>query len=548
YSYNEIKNYLINGKDEELKLLYKYGIIKLVESKQPTIGIHFKLLGADSLEALKYVKDKKGVIISSRKDSSVMTDIVDIDRVHIGKAGNELMANILGIKKNSGFIQFVPAGIRSTLAYPTPVQTAKDLSEFMKSKEFGRAIKKYGKEEIFNILKEDAQTKMSPVANVIKKLDNTKNKNNEVEYSNISGVYEDGMPWNGIIAKAIIRKDKKQLKFVINSSKKTKTVVSFVSDFEKKTNIKSAIAWNGGYILNAELVGKLGLPESYIGSPLGLLISNGEILSSPLYNKPAIVVYKNGNVDILRVNCSKGINVSRGTLDLQLPKAQYNMRNPDDKITYYDLLYPNEKIVGNGRVIVKLSGNIIKEVIKTKKNEKLSLTPVGLTISFPAKKFPVELENVGEKLNLKISGLENIQDAVEAGPLLIENSKYCLDMEIEGWKTKNSIKTQAARLDYTDMRGPKIAVGIDNNNNLIVITINGRIRESVGATHIDMAKILEKYNIVKAMGFDPGGSSTLVVDGKTLNISPYNVKYEENVYSLPPQPRAVSNTVIGYYD
>ena len=49
-----------------------------------------------------------------------------------------------------------------------------------------------------------------------------------------------------------------------------------------------------------------------------------------------------------------------------------------------------------------------------------------------------------------------------------------------------------------------------------------------------------------AMGFDPGGSATLVVDGQTLNISPYNRNYERNVYAMEPQPRAVANAVVGY--
>jgi exopolysaccharide biosynthesis protein len=119
-------------------------------------------------------------------------------------------------------------------------------------------------------------------------------------------------------------------------------------------------------------------------------------------------------------------------------------------------------------------------------------------------------------------------------------------MKTEGWGKKFSIQTQAARLDYEDMRGPKIAVGIDFQDNLYVLAINGRIRESVGATHQDMANILVSHGIREAMGFDPGGSSTLVVNGKTVNISPYNKNYENNVFALPPQPRAVSNVVLGY--
>ncbi|MGC9344203.1 MAG: phosphodiester glycosidase family protein, partial [Bacteroidales bacterium] len=136
--------------------------------------------------------------------------------------------------------------------------------------------------------------------------------------------------------------------------------------------------------------------------------------------------------------------------------------------------------------------------------------------------------------------------AIEAGPMLLENGKVNIDMKGEGWKHVNSIKTQAARLDYTDMRGPKIAAGIDTKGNLVILAINGRIRESVGVTHAELAEILKKEGMIKAMGFDPGGSSTLFVEGKVRNISPYNHRYEQNVYSLPPEPRAVSSTILGY--
>ena len=119
-------------------------------------------------------------------------------------------------------------------------------------------------------------------------------------------------------------------------------------------------------------------------------------------------------------------------------------------------------------------------------------------------------------------------------------------MEIEGWKTQNSIQTQAARLDYPDMRGPSHVVGLDVEGGLGVLAVNGRIRESVGATHVEMAEILRARGIQSAMGFDPGGSATLVVGEEPLNISPYNRDYERNVYSLPPQPRGVANAVVGY--
>ncbi|MBU8893654.1 MAG: phosphodiester glycosidase family protein [Bacteroidales bacterium] len=543
YNSQSIENFIIEGKEEELFLLYKYNILQVINIDQLCIGIHFNQLGNEGLAILRKVKEENGFIISNRQESSVMTDIVDIDRFHIGKVEDQLTEAIMGIPKNSGFIQFVPAGIRPTLAYPTPVQTAKDFSKYLKSKEFKLAAEKFGEKQVYEILKKDAETKMSPIRKIISDLLSDDNITDKVSYEYVSGIYNDGLPWSGVIAKANLKLGAKW-EFVAKLHKKTKPVTNFIKDFEKITGEKVKIAWNGGYILNAELVGKLGLPESYIGSPLGLLISEGKMLSAPLFNKPALI-FKNGSVDISRVNCSKGIIVSRGTDSIELSEDQYNAKRILNEAHFCDLFYENDKIQVEESVVLRLAGNIIKEVVYVSEKQDVDVVPVGLTIVIPKDKFPDQWK-INDELDIKVNGLENIDYAIEAGPMLIDNGEIILDMVVEGWKTQNSIKTQAARLDYTDMRGPKIAAGIDKEGNLIVLTINGRIRESVGATHFDMAEILKKFNIQKAMGFDPGGSSTLVVNGQTLNISPYNSRYEENVYSLPPEPRAVSNVIMGY--
>lgn len=205
----------------------------------------------------------------------------------------------------------------------------------------------------------------------------------------------------------------------------------------------------------------------------------------------------------------------------------------------------NKPIVGDGRVIYRLAGNIVKEIIRTKKGERISIIPVGLTLSFPGSKAPKHWD-VGSEVSIIMDEFEDTVHAIEAGPLLVRKGNIAIGMEKEGWKSDNSIKTQAARIDYVDMRGPKIAVGLDNKGDLSVLVINGRIRESVGATHRDMANILLKHGMVNAMGFDPGGSSTLVVDGKNLNISPFNHDYEYDPYSLPPEPRPISSVFIGW--
>ena len=290
-------------------------------------------------------------------------------------------------------------------------------------------------------------------------------------------------------------------------------------------------------------MGKLGIPETFIGSPLGLIISNKKVFSPPLYNKPAFIILSDGTLKIEQVNCSKGFTISNSAKKIVFTPDTYNPAKPLMDHCFYDLLYPEKDLGGNGRILVRLSGNIIKDIIYTKENQKISVLPVGLTLSF-AKDFFPENWSIGSELAISMNDWEDMESAIEAGPQLLKDGDICINMEHEGWKTQNSIRTQAARLDYEDMRGPKIALGIDKDGNLSILTINGRIRESVGATHLDMAEILKAEGMINAMGFDPGGSSTLVVNNKVLNISPYNHEYELDIYSLPPEPRAVASAVI----
>ncbi|MBN4066124.1 phosphodiester glycosidase family protein, partial [Candidatus Amoebophilus asiaticus] len=543
-------NYIANSDDNELRLLHKYKLCKVIATEQWCAGIHFYQLGDVALKILKRIRSDNGFIIANGDNPSMMTDIVDIDRFHIGKAEKELTAKVMGIPRHSGFIEFVPAGVRATLSYPTPVQTAFDFYKALKGPLFRKLSNKLGEKKLFEIIHQDVQKSGTPINVLLKKIElrnkpTQKKMTDLVDYNFVRGIYQDGLPWSGVTVQINMNTNTKWNFAAYTSTSKTRPVTEFVKEYKRKFKKDAKIAWNGGYILNPELVGKLGLPESYIGSPLGLLIANKKVVCPPLFNKPAFVVYPNGKLDIKLVNSKNGMLISDSSRAIEFKSENYN-KHVHDQPCFYDLLYESPSIPGNGHVLIRLAGTVIKEVIFTRRNDKIKSIPVGLTLSIPAHLFPSDWDQKNKKLSISMIGWEDIEHAIEAGPLLVYEGKNCIDMEKEGWKHRNSINTQAARLDFTDMRGPKIAVGLDKKGNLTVLTINGRIRESVGATHIDMADILLDFGLYKAMGFDPGGSSTVVVDGRALNISPYNHEYEKDIYSLPPEPRAVANAVIGW--
>jgi len=540
----EITDYIVHGVSKELKLLYEFNLIRIIRTQQVCVGIHFPQLGSKALKTLRKIRDQKGYILTNRSNASMMTDMVDMDRFHIGKVPNEFTAHMMGIPLQSGYIQFVPAGVRATLSYPTPIQTAKDFEKALKSDLYHRLVKKLGEKEVLSTLRKDAAHRGSPVNHVLRQLDQGSKPKGLVSYSYLSGTHPDGLPYHGVIA--ALNYEKAAWDFVaVSAEGRPRPVLQFVKDFNKHRRYSAKIAWNGGYILNSELVGKLGLSDSYVGSPLGLLISEGSMISPPLFHKPAMLVYKDGSIRIKRVNGSMGFSVIWRNKTITLPKEAYNRSGSQDGSAYYDLLYGQQEIEGNGRTVVRISGHVVKEIVKTRPGERIALIPTGITLALDPKELPPGAK-AGDVLDISMDEFKEVKHAVEAGPLLLERGKLSIDMDTEGWKTLNSIHTQAARLDYTDMRGPKIAVGINARKELAVLTINGRIRESVGATHQEMAEILQQHGMETAMGFDPGGSSTLVVEDKTLNISPYNSEYDKNIYALPPEPRAVYNALIGY--
>ena len=556
FSNSEIKQYLENGNEPELTILYKAGIIKIIESEQWSKGVHFPQMGAKAIKILRNIKEKNGFIITNGEHAAMMTDIININHFHIGRAETKMTAKIMGIEKGQGYIQFVPAGVRTTLAYPTPIQTSKDFDKAIHSDLFNELKGKIGEEKLYDLISKDAEENGNPIVPFLENLKNELNgtkDNSNVISSFAGGVYSDGLPWGGVTAK--IDTQKTNWKFAAHvANSEPKNVPNLIKEYKEnnKSNKKVELAWNGGYILNPELVGKLGLPETYIGSPLGLLIMNGEVKCPPLFNKPSFIIYKDGKVDIKLLNIENGFCISDKEKTLNFSKENFN-KHSETEACFYNLSYENEEIEANGNIIVRIAGNTVKQILKTKKGETAKVIAVGITLSIPEKLFSENMFIEEKSISIKMNNSEDfnwdsISYAIEAGPLLLKNGEVAIDMHKEGWKTENSIKTQAARLDFTDMRGPKIAVGIDKNGKLIVLMVNGRIRESVGATHFDMANILKEYGMDKAMGFDPGGSSTLVVNGEIMNISPYNKEYEKDIYSLPPEPRFVANIIMGWIE
>lgn len=574
-NYETVCQWIENHAPSEITALYHAGLVKIIPTQCLSRGIHLAQLGKEAVNTLLEIKNNQGFVISIGESVLLSLDMLDIPSYRIGRIHSKVGASYMHLNIHDSYIQWIPAGLRPGLAYPTPIQTPIEFSQALNSESYQQCVQILGEAEVLKQLREDADSFGSPVKQVLSQLlassqrlqqnnqklssDSTQNSN-DIESSLLSGMitglHEDGSPWSG--AKATIKQsEKQQWQFDTLLTQQTNdSVISLVERFFKKSDdfqqssYPTYIAWNGGYILNAELVGKLALSEKYIGCPLGLLIKNGRLLSLPLFNKPALSFLDSGKISIIEANLEQGFTACT-TEDNRIYHFNpdgYNTLS-DNSVGYFDLLYEKKTIVNKNHIFYCLSGNTIIKVIDNSSQQKAQevvLNPVGITLAFPAAQAPDWIE--GTQLLLTMAGWEHVVNAIEAGPRLIRDGKQAIEMHEGGWKTQKSIATQAARVDFMDMRGPKIGVGINDAGDLMVVAINGRIRESVGTTHVELAKILLQQGAKQAMGFDPGGSVTLVVDGLQLNITPYNEDYEKNPLSMPPQARFVGNAIIGYLE
>ncbi len=552
---DDLKVIFENPKFSLLKKFQQKGIVKILFLPALSQGVNFYQLPYELKKILVMCKNNRGVVLARGEDNFVTLDLLDIDSFRFGKVESAQFSRFTGLALNKSFFQYVPAGFRPVLNFPVFTQ---QLTAFNKQ------LERINTED--NQILEKLKLRQDRTGeNLGESIDNLlqKNKFSEKDYSfgKFAGKHQDGLPFTGAYLKInyISFADSSSFEVIQSANKENESLTQMIDRIHDQKRKKVIIGFNGGFILNNELVGRLGLTEDYIGTPVGLVIHNGKILSLPLYNHPVIAFGKEGKIIIQRFSLPAGKIWVEGQIVQSAISWNETQINPSldhlslENVAVYNLLY-DQKVSIKDRVLLTICGNKIAAVNKSRfkksVNPERELLPVGITFSFPKQiydKFYSESYKLGRKVNFSLELGEKwngIKEALDAGPLLLENGKIALDMKREGWTTKHSIISQASRMDQLNNRGPKIAVGIDKKGELIAVAVNSRTRDSFGVTYTELAKILSNMGAVRAMAFDPGGSSSLYAGGKIINIPPYNYDYNRKIYYAPPQARGIGNAIV----
>ncbi|MBR2430746.1 phosphodiester glycosidase family protein [bacterium] len=274
------------------------------------------------------------------------------------------------------------------------------------------------------------------------------------------------------------------LSIIPSTASNTLASKSKISSIAKREN--AIVAINGGYF------------KPQTGVPLGTLMINKKFYTGPIYNRVAMGIFDDG-YDMARIKLKASINTNIGDLKIdnvnqpRMLSTHTIVYTPDwGKISPPTPKYGSQLVVENNKIIKVTQNSCI-------------IPENGFVIVGPSKKINL-IKNAKQcELNLKTSpGWKDVNHIISGGPYLVKNNEIFVDMTEQ-------------KLSAIGGRNPRTAIGYTKENNLILLTADGREDSSIGLTLIELAQLMKEYECVNAMNLDGGGSTVMYVKGNVVN-------------------------------
>lgn len=270
------------------------------------------------------------------------------------------------------------------------------------------------------------------------------------------------------------------------------------------------------------------------GIPLGTLIEDGDWLAGPLYDRVTLGFTEGGYARIDRVSLH-GLLYTDNT---ENPILWINNVNQPRRTGSHCILYTRHwggsaSLPYPGVLVgVDASGRVVSA-------DDLKLTiPYGGFVLADSKGSPISKLKEGDQVNIRWQihpgDWDNVTEAVSGGPLLLKNGKLDLDLKREKFPASFVGSHIHSRT----------ACGITADDHLLLATFEGP------HSMYDIAKFFLRRGCTEAMNLDGGGSTTMVVDGRTVtanaNHAQRRVAVALGLFS-PEKARALSTILGGSY-
>ncbi len=255
----------------------------------------------------------------------------------------------------------------------------------------------------------------------------------------------------------------------------------------------------------------------FAGDASGVLSIDNDLLSESINGRAALMIdnrIDRSDIYIERANISSVITIRKKNFEVGI-----NRERKEDEIVIYT----------NRFGVTTLSDRTGTEFVVRKKRIKAILdnsgsTPIpsdGYIISATGKardrlravarlgtRVVMRTHHSSPTETLPGPGFGRSSDIVGGVPMLIKAGKIAIS-----WEQEKSSKS------FAEMRHPRTAVAKLNDGKFLMITVDGRQPGvSVGMTLQELAEYLLSLGATDAMNLDGGGSTTMFLNGKIVNI------------------------------
>lgn len=249
---------------------------------------------------------------------------------------------------------------------------------------------------------------------------------------------------------------------------------------------KALVAINGGYF------------KPQTGVPLGTLMINKKVYTSPIYDRVAIGFFDN-NYAMARVKLNTVLETNIGGFKID------NVNQPR-MLSTHSIVYTRDwgkTSPPTPKYGIQLVVNKGKLVGITEKSTEIP--EKGFVVIGPAKYLEPISRAKKFKLNMKLNPeWEGVNHIIGGGPYLVKDNQIFVDMT-------------AQKLGSIGGRNPRTAIGYTKDNHLILLTADGRENASIGLTLMELANLMKDLGCVNAMNLDGGGSTVMFVNGNIVN-------------------------------
>lgn len=256
------------------------------------------------------------------------------------------------------------------------------------------------------------------------------------------------------------------------------------------------------------------------GRPLGLLAIDGELISEPYARRTAIGL----GLDTALIDAVDFQGVVRLGDGREYAISGLNRPRMQDELILYTSRYgDNTRTNIYGWDVVIVDGKV-----EGVYQGSTAIPPEGFVLSGhgAARDFLAGLE-MGDEVVVETSLDPNwfalgIKQIIGGGPRLVRDGLVHITGEAERFQA-----------DILVGRAPRTALGFTADNKLLLVTVNGRQPGiSVGMTLNELAELMLELGAVQAMNLDGGGSTTMVIRDRVLNLPSDGIE------------RSVSNAIV----